>query len=232
MPDFDSAWAAAQGIPGWLTRAQSRTLFDAVVDLPDGSRVLEIGSHLGRSTVVLADALPRDGVLTAVDPFKATWRYGLPDTQSRFREHLRLAGVADAVEIRAATSAAVRRDWAAPLAVVYVDGKHDYWTVRDDLRWGEFVIPGGWILVHDAFSSVGVTTALLRELLVSRSLRYAGRTGSLARLQVEPPSRRDRLRPLAELPWWVRNLSVKVTLRLRLRLLTRMLGHKGEADPY
>jgi hypothetical protein len=37
---------------------------------------------------------------------------------------------------------------------------------------------------------------------------------------------------LAELPWWLRNLVVKVLLRLRLRPLARVLGHADTADPY
>jgi hypothetical protein len=141
-------------------------------------------------------------------------------------------GVADAVNLLVATSRDVRRTWRGRLDLVYIDGKHDYWTVRDDLRWARLVEPGGWVLVHDAFSSLGVTTALLRELLGSRSIRYVDRIGSLARIQVSPPSVRDRLRPLTELPWWLRNLVVKVALRLRLRPVARVLGHHDEADPY
>ena len=67
--------------------------------------------------------------------------------------------------------------------LLYVDGKHDYWTVRDDLRWADRVPTGGTVLVHDAFSSFGVTLGLLRTLATSSDLAYVGRTGSLARLR-------------------------------------------------
>jgi hypothetical protein len=49
---------------------------------------------------------------------------------------------------------------------------------------------------------------------------------------VGSPSPADRWRLLAELPWWLRNLVVKVLLRLRLRPLARLLGHRDAADPY
>jgi hypothetical protein len=67
---------------------------------------------------------------------------------------------------------------------------------------------------------------------VARRLAYRDRTGSLARLDVRRPSVPDRLRPAGELPWWVRNLTVKVLLRLRLRAVARLLGHDDAADPY
>ena len=59
------------------------------------------------------------------------------------------------------------------------------------------------------------------------------RAGSLALFRVGRPTLRDRLRILAELPWWVRNVAIKVLLRLRLRwLAARVFGHEGPYDPY
>jgi hypothetical protein len=46
------------------------------------------------------------------------------------------------------------------------------------------------------------------------------------------PSLRDRGRILAQLPWWVRNVGLKVLLRLRLRPVARVLGHDSPYDPY
>ena len=41
-----------------------------------------------------------------------------------------------------------------------------------------------------------------------------------------------RLRILAELPWWIRNVFLKVLLRLRLRPVARLFGHYSPYDPY
>lgn len=226
--DFDSAWRLASGLDGWLTEAQARVLYDAASAVAPG-RVVEIGSHLGRSTVVLAAS---GATVTAVDPFPDDWRYGGPDTERRFRTHLADAGVDSWVDVRVATSRDVRAGWAQPVRLVYVDGKHDLWSCRDDLRWSAFLSPGDTVLVHDAFSSLGVTLALLRDATTTRRHRYVGRTGSLARFEISRPSLGDRLRVLRELPWFVRNLVVKVLLRLRLRALARLLGHHDTADPY
>ena len=94
------------------------------------------------------------------------------------------------------------------------------------------LLPGDTLLVHDAFSSLGVTLAVLRDSALGGRHRYVGRTGSLARFEVGRPIARDRARVLREVPWFVRNLVVKVLLRLRARPVARLLGHRGDADPY
>jgi predicted O-methyltransferase YrrM len=232
QPGFADAWALADPIEGWLTRDQGAVLFEAARSLAPGSTVVEIGSHQGRSTVVLAAALPTGGRLVAVDPFAPDWRYGGPDTRSRLEAHLAAAGVGDRVEVVATTSRAARSAYRGAVDLLYVDGTHDYWTVRDDLCWADRVPDGGVVLVHDAFSSLGVTVALLRTLPVARRMAYAGRTGSLARLELRHPTPADRVRPARELPWWVRNLAVKVLLRAGLHTAARLLGHDLAADPF
>jgi hypothetical protein len=94
------------------------------------------------------------------------------------------------------------------------------------------------MLVHDSFSSIGVTLALLRLMLLSRDFRYAGRARSLAEYRrVNVPLRTgERLanagRQLAELPWFLRNVLIKVALVARLKPLVRLLGHRSGEWPY
>jgi hypothetical protein len=73
---------------------------------------------------------------------------------------------------------------------------------------------------------------MLVRVLPSRKYTYLERAGSLARIALRPPTARDRLRLLAQLPWFARNVVVKVLLRLRLGPATRLLGHRGPYDPY
>lgn len=229
--DFAADFARVAPVPGWLTEDQARDLHAAARACGPGARIVEIGCHHGRSTLALALGT-HNATVTAVDPFPAEWRYGGPDTERRFRANLAAAGVADRVDVRVATSAEVRAGWTDRVDLLHVDGKHDYWTVRDDLRWAHFLRDGGVLFVHDAYGSVGVTLGLLAAVLPARRLRYVGRTGSLARLEVATPSLLDRLRLLGPLPWFARNVVVKVLLRLRLRPMARLLGHEGREDPY
>ena len=134
--------------------------------------------------------------------------------------------------ICARPSADVLAEWVDPVWLVHVDGKHDVASADADLGWGRHLGPGGVLLLHDAFSSVGVTLAVLLRILPGTRLAYERRVGSLAVLRARRPTAVDRIRVLTELPWFARNVVVKILLRLRLRAFAARLGHDDEADPY
>ncbi len=230
-PTLPDALAASAAIPGWLTQDQATVLFTEAAALMPGSRIVEIGSHQGRSTVVLALANPSADV-TAVDAFTTTRRYAGPSVESQLRANLERVGVADRVTVIPARSREVRETWEAPIDLLYIDGKHDVVTVTGDLAWTEFLSTGSHVLVHDAFSSVGVTLALIGRVLPSRRIRYLDRTGSLARFEIGRPTPADRSTLLAQLPWWMRNVGIKVLLRARLRAVAARAGHRDDVDPY
>jgi hypothetical protein len=230
---FADAWASAAPIPGWLTEAQGAALHEEAVQLEAGARALEIGSHRGRSTVVLGAALSAlGGELVAVDPFVEGRLFGGTPTRTDFERNVRDAGLDEVVRLVPEYSTKLRPQWEERLDLLYIDGKHDYWTLSDDLRWSHHLVPDGAVFVHDAFSSIGVTLGILLRVLPSRSLRYEGRVGSLAKFRKARPSTADRVRILRELPWWVRNVFIKVLLRLRLRPVARLFGHDSPYDPY
>ena len=230
---FDGAWTVASGIRGWLTRDQARMLWDRACVLGEGATIIEIGSHQGRSTVVLARAAQEVGArVTAIDPFVDGRLFGGPRTRDLFEANTAAAGVTGTVTLLAEYSTRARPDWSDRIDLLYIDGKHDYWTFSDDLRWSAFLAPGGEILVHDSFSSIGVTSGILVRVLPSRRYTYLDRAGSLARFALRPPTMRDRMRVLAQLPWFARNVVVKILLRLRLGPVTRVLRHEGPYDPY
>ncbi len=224
---FDDAWQIADSVPGWLTQRQGQALWDAASQLSVGDLAVEIGSHQGRSTVVLARAAHRVGArVVAIDPFVEGRLFGGAETRARFQATIDRAGLADTVQLVAEPSTQVRGSWHEQVALLYIDGKHDYWSATNDLRWVAFLPRDATVLMHDAFSSIGVTSALLRSVLPGRTLRYAGRVGSLARFTVRMPTARDRLRIVCELPWFLRNVLIKIVLRM-LRLAGR---HRN--DPY
>ena len=230
-PTFETVFAEVSEIGGWLTRDQAQALWTEARRVPPGGLIVEIGSHQGRSTVVLASAAPQARVI-AIDPFVAGAMFGGLATRDMFMANLERTGVSGRVELRQAKSTELRPSWSEPISFLYIDGKHDYWTLSDDLRWAAFLPDGARLSIHDAYSSIGVTLGLLRHVLPGRRLRYLDRTGSLARFEVGPVSRADRLRMLAELPWWLRNVGIKILLRFRLYPLARLVGHHDTADPY
>jgi hypothetical protein len=230
---FDAAWARAQDVPGWLKEGQARLLWDEAVALPAGSVALEIGSHQGRSTVVLGAALARTGGrLIAVDPFVEGRLFGGLTTREKFERNVAGAGLSEVVELVPDYSTALRPHWDRPFALLYIDGKHDYWTLSDDLRWSVHLPEGGAVVIHDCFSSIGVTVGILRHVLLGHDLAYERRSDSQALFRRRRPTAADRWRIVAELPWWIRNVFLKVLLRLRLRPVARLFGHDSPYDPY
>lgn len=230
---FAQLWEVADRIKGWLTRDQAQLLHDEATRLPPGSVALEIGSHQGRSTVVLAHALrARDASLIAMDPFVEGRLFGGSPTRAIFERNLRDAAVEDVVELIPEYSTRARPTWNRPLDLLYIDGKHDYWTLSDDLKWARHLPEDGVVLIHDCFSSIGVTLGILRHVLFSDDLAYESRATSLALFRRRRVTPRDRLRLIAQLPWWIRNVGIKVLLRLRLRFVARALGHDSPYDPY
>lgn len=230
---FTQAWALADAIGGWLTPAQGRLLWDSVMGLPEGSTVVEIGSHKGRSTVVLGlAARPRGVRVVAIDPFVEGTMFGGITTRSVFEANIAAAGLEEVVELMAMPSREARSNWHDTVDLLYIDGKHDYWTVVDDLRWGAFLAPHARVLIHDSFCSVGVTTALLDRGLTRGQLRYLGREGTMAVFDLSPPGRRERQDMVRQIPWFARNVVIKAARRLHAKPVLRALKHDSPVDPY
>jgi Methyltransferase domain len=230
---FEGVWLAADQIGGWLKRGQAELLWHEAERLPTEATVVEIGSHQGRSTVVLGQALkPTGGTLIAIDPFVEGRLFGGISTRDKFESNVADAGLDGVVELVAAYSTALRPGWTRQFDMLYIDGKHDYWTVRDDLLWRRHLAEGGAVVIHDCFSSIGVTLAILRHVLFAHDLAYERRSDSQALFRRRRPTARDRWRIVAEMPWWIRNVAFKVLLRLRLRSVARLLGHDSPYDPY
>lgn len=235
------ALAVARPVSGWMTEAQLARLWDAGATAPDGATVVEIGSFQGRSAIVLALAASGASRVFAIDPHAGSDRgpgeiRGALDTGERdrvtFHANLAAAGVADRVEHVRRFSDMAHADVPGAIDLLHVDGAHRYAPARDDIAgWGARVPRGGRMLIHDSFSSIGVTGAQLRLLVWSDRWRYLGRVGSLADYRREDLTGGERLRnalrQLAQLPWFVRNVAVKVLLTLRLRRVARLLGADG-----
>jgi hypothetical protein len=227
-------------IEGWLTDAQAARLRSAALASRPAGAVVEIGSFRGKSTVVLASAA---GSVVAIDPHAGSDRgpqeiaadasRGDADFEA-FHANLAAAGLDSRVRHVRKFSADALGDVSGPVSLLYVDGAHRFGPARSDLmRWGGRVAPGGTMLVHDAFSSIGVTLALL-VACTSGDWHYLGRSGSLAEYSRVPSERvRELGLHLRELPWFARNVTIKVLIVLGRRGWAERLGLAPDAPwPY
>jgi SAM-dependent methyltransferase len=233
-------------VPGWMSDDQAARLWAAAGRVPAGGRIVEIGSYHGRSAIVLASAAGEGVEVVAIDPhagndrgprqWTGTADEGEADHRA-FLANLARAGAAERVRHVRRRSQEALDAVDGPVDLLYVDGAHGYGPASDDLRrWGARVAPGGTLLVHDSWASVGVTLALLRVLLPDRSFTYAGRSRSLAEYRRAPAGAAGRvrsvLRQLGELPWFARNVLIKAAIVARLQPVARALGHREGPWPY
>ena len=243
---LDEVQRAVADVEGWLTDAQVQRLHGAATSVPAGGRIVEIGSFRGRSTVVLASAAPDGTDVVAIDPHAgndrgpqelAGFEAEAAVDNERFEANLRSAGVRHRVTHHRMFSDDAQRLVGNPIDLLFIDGAHRFNPARADIRdWGARVVPGGRMLIHDSFSSVGVTLAILVELLASGRWRYDGRSGSLAeyrRTRLHAGERlRNALTQLLQLPWFLRNVAVKCLIVAGLGRVARFLGHRQQTWPY
>jgi predicted O-methyltransferase YrrM len=243
---FEEAEASVADVEGWMTPGQARRLWDCASAVKPGGRIVEIGSFRGRSMIVLAKAIA-DGVeLIAIDPHAGNDRG--PQEFEGFEEHaaednvvfqrnLEAAGVAHKVRHIRKYSNEALGDVSGELDLLYIDGAHRFRPARDDIRrWSRKLRPGGDLLIHDSFSSIGVTAALVAELFFGSGFRYLGRSQSMTHYRREHLTSGERarnaLRQLAQLPWFVRNVIIKALILVRLGKVTRLFGHDPSTWPH
>jgi Methyltransferase domain len=247
LRSLDELPDAISGVDGWLSTDQAARLYTAAANVASGEQIVEIGSFRGRSTIVLASAAPEGVVIVAIDPHAGNDRgprelsgfeLQAAGDHEVFMANLTAAGVSDRVRHVRSFSNEAHDDVAGSIALLYIDGAHRYAPARSDIRsWGSRVEAGGTMLIHDSFSSVGVTLAIGRELMFGRRFRYIGRTRSLAEYRADlgvgwRARAVNALRQIAQLPWFAKNLAVKVLLTMRLGPLIKRVTRRVPQWPY
>lgn len=175
-PGFRQALDAALEVDGFTAPVELSLLYHLSLAADPGA-VVEIGSYLGRSTVVLASAAAvcgRDAVV-AVDPHEG--ELGVEgarrrDTRDEFLRNVKRAGVQSHVRLVHTTSAQAASEWGGePVRLLFVDGLHTREAVLEDTRgWVPFLTPAACVVFDDFLPSPGVREAV-------RELRAGGLVG-------------------------------------------------------
>jgi predicted O-methyltransferase YrrM len=135
-----------------IASAVTREEAAALADLARGKTVLELGAHLGFSTVVLASVAAE---VISVDWHLGDAHAGLGDTWAAFCSNLDRYGVADRVTVIHGRFEDVLPSWAASPGGVrvdgcFLDGMHDEESVtRDTALALPLIRPGGFMSWHD-----------------------------------------------------------------------------------
>ncbi len=183
-------------IEGWLEPDEAEVLIGVVAEVgEDGASptIVEVGSHCGRATVVMAHllrSLGSSGRIVAVDTHDG--RVGASDrgildvgpTHERFTANLRSAGVAELVESIRSRSWEV--DWHDEIDLLVIDGLHDYLNVsRDFFSFEDHLRSGGLAAFHDYADYFPGVRAFVDELVGTRTYTPVARAGSMVVLRKE-----------------------------------------------
>lgn len=154
-----------------ITRAKAITGFMSELELTwlaeqaqTHRAIVEIGSYLGRSTRALGDHT--EGMVLAIDDWKGPRHNHDCDKDQLLKRFYR--NLKDLIEVgKVRYLVADHGEAKAPFRpdFVFVDGDHDYESVkRDILTWSERLLPGGLLAGHDFPGWPGVKQAV-EELL-------------------------------------------------------------------
>jgi len=245
-PSFDQILSSVAHVEGWMTDDQARLLHERARGLEPDERIVEIGSFRGRSLIVMAQSAEPGVEIVAIDPHGGGDRGPREiapdqalgdDDHSVFNANLSAAGVADRVTHVRKMSDEALGDVPGSIDLLYIDGAHRFGPARADIvAWGNRVRPDGTMLIHDSFSSIGVTLALLTTTFLGGRWLFVGRAQSMAefrRVDLSGSARAgNAAKQLAQIPWFVRNVIIKVLISVKLAPLARLLGHHGSDWPY
>jgi hypothetical protein len=227
MPLFDDAWTKASSVEGWLLESQGRALFEAAQRLKPGTIAVEIGSHRGKSATLIALGLPEGSRLVAVDPFDDPRWGGGPESLATFNANMAAAGVLDRVDLFRGLSEEASAQWdGPPVGFLWVDGAHDLASALKDFDgWIPHMADGSELYVHDAFSAIGTTQAILRRFWFSGRVQYTGCERTLVKFTVKQLSLSERIRSglrlAGRLPFFARMVAIKISRRRGWKRLER-----------
>lgn len=220
-PKTTAAWKEDHSIINALYRGEEinmgvnpedrRAIYHLVMSLQPRN-VLEIGTHIGASTVYIASALRRlqaGGRLTTVDiidvnhPERGPWRaVGLGKSPE---DNMKDLGLSELVQFHAAPSQAYMKASRDRYDLIFLDGDHDAPAVYEEVSLAlPLLEKGGAILLHDFYPG--------GKALFPRSNPIGGPFNAMARVQDENPA--IRVLPLGALPWPTKQGTNITTLAL------------------
>ncbi len=154
---------------GFMDDEEGARLYEVSLNAAQKGPILEIGSYCGKSSLYIGEACRQQNeVLFSIDHHRGSEeqqpgeeyfdeelfddRIGKIDTCRFFRETLEKGGLEDTVIPVISKSSIAAKSWATPLSMVFIDGGHSFEAAYTDYNsWARFIVPGGFLVVHDIF---------------------------------------------------------------------------------
>jgi predicted O-methyltransferase YrrM len=132
-------------VPGYTDRRKCEVLYYLASTVKTPGVIVEIGSYKGKSTAWLAEAARRTGRrLVTMDPH-------LTDSLEAFDGVVKAFAIEEVATIHRDYSYNVAKGWREAIALLWIDGSHEYEAVKRDIEdFSPHVAAGGWIVFDDA----------------------------------------------------------------------------------
>jgi hypothetical protein len=162
---------------GQIRKDEALCLYEFAQKAPRGGVIVEIGSYRGAATIALAKGSlrgPRIPVY-AIDPHdyidpgdcadRSGWVYDSQDNAA-FSRNMLFAGVGEWVRPINLLSSEAVAGWTRPISLLWIDGDHEFQAVIDDFKsWSQWVLPGGYVALHDSIDPAAGPFRVVREAL-------------------------------------------------------------------
>ena len=204
---FFEAWQVTTSVPGSFAELNAAAMFTVLRD-SHASRVVEIGSYLGRSTIFFAKTMQSLGVeapsVVAIDPHTGDRQQmaALETTQlpsfDMFRAHLAACRVTDIVRPIVKQSSEAAEGWRQEIDFLYIDGWHSYAAVmRDGRDWLPHLSATG-VAFFDDYSRYADVSHAVTDLVADGTFTLWGNSfGQAVGGRTTPPEYVGRLLKLA-----------------------------------
>lgn len=175
MFDFDKA---TENVGGWLTKTEGFFLYNVAKKIKSGNVIVEVGSWKGKSTICLGSGAKGKNQIKifSIDPHIGSSEhqkmFGHVDTFEEFTQNISKAGIAEYVEPIRNTSENAAKNFNQKIEFVFIDGAHDYNSVKLDFNlWFPKVMSGGFLAFHDSWHFIGTKLATAIPLLTSSKIK-------------------------------------------------------------
>lgn len=162
-------------IQGILSKKEQKLLHELAQQC--NGNIVEIGSWKGLSTVCLALGLKEGYKIYAIDPHEGSIeheRERIEDSYKDFVENIRKFGVENKVVPMVMTSKHAFKKWnKGKIALLWVDGNHEYEYVKYDVEnWSKLLKKNGILAMHDFASPTDIDVTKVVFNIVARKMKF------------------------------------------------------------
>ncbi len=218
----------AGSVQGFLTEAEGLALYDYAKRCSGRGVIVEIGSWKGRSSIWLASGSKHGRKITlyCIDPHTGSPEcremFGPICTLDEFLHNIHTAKVDNLVVPVVKTSEQAAREFLHPVELIFIDGDHDYESVKRDFElWYPKLVTGGVIAFHDSTVWPGPKAVVRQAIYRSRHFKNIRVIDSLTFAEKSTTSLKDRFKNRYAL---MESELADAARRLRLPKSLRKLG--------